>query len=135
MTQTIKPKLSDTGLAQQGLQAFIRPQISTGITLPTLERGSAIAQAIFEVLEHFARGEAVQVVSVEQDLTTQQAADWLQVSRPHLVKLLESGQIPFYKVGNQRRVRFADLKSFHYHARETALDKLSQLQQAMEDKS
>jgi excisionase family DNA binding protein len=131
MTQTIKPKPSDTGLAQKGLQAFIHPQISTGITLPNLEPNSAIAHAIFEVLEHFARGEAIQVVSVAQDLTTQQAADWLHVSRPHLVKLLEVGQIPFYKVGNQRRVRFADLKAFHYHAREVALDELSQLQQAM----
>jgi excisionase family DNA binding protein len=129
MTQVIKPKTSDANQAQQGLQAFTRAQ--KHITLPNLEPNSAIAHAIQEVLQHFARGEAIQVIPVFEDMTTQQAADWLHISRPHLVKLLERGQIPFHKVGNQRRVRFADVQAFQRQARENALDELSQVQQEM----
>jgi excisionase family DNA binding protein len=129
MTQTIKPKSSDANQAQQGLQAFTQPQ--KHIVLPDLEPNSAIANAIQEVFQHFARGEAIQVIPVFEDMTTQQAADWLHVSRPHLVKMLEQGQMPFYKVGNQRRIRFVDLQAFQRQARESALDELSQLQQEM----
>ena len=120
MTQIIKPKPSDANQAQQGLHAIAHPQTKDAITLPDLEPNSAIANAIQEVFEHFARGEAIQVIPVLEDLTTQEAADWLQVSRPHLVKLLEQGLIPFRKVGNQRRVRFNDLKAFQRQSREHA---------------
>jgi excisionase family DNA binding protein len=129
MTQVIKPKSSDADQAQQGLQAFTQAQKQ--ITLPNLEPNSAIANAIQKIFQHFARGEAIQVIPVFADMTTQEAANWLQVSRPHLVKLLEQGLIPFYKVGNQRRMRFADLKAFQRQARENALDELSQVQQEM----
>jgi excisionase family DNA binding protein len=129
MTQVIKPKSSDADQAQQGLQAFMQPQKQ--ITLPNLEPNSAIANAIQEIFQHFARGESIQVIPVFADMTTQEAANWLQVSRPHLVKMLEQGQIPFYKVGNQRRIHFMDLQAFRRQAREDALDELSQLQQEM----
>jgi excisionase family DNA binding protein len=132
MTQIIKPQPSDADLALKALRAFKQPRgTNSTVTLPKLEANSAIGQAIQEVFEHFARGEAVQVSSADRELTTQEAADWLQVSRPHLVKLLELGLIPFYKVGNQRRVRFFDLKHFHKMQREAALNELSQLQQEM----
>ena len=127
MTQTFKPKPSDATLAQRSLQAFKSRQI----TLPKLEADSAIAHAIQDVLLHFARGEAIQVVSVSDELTTQQAADFLSISRPHFVKLLEQGLIPFYKVGNQRRVRFSHVQTYQRQLREAALEELSQLQQDM----
>lgn len=131
MTQIIKPKPSDANQAQLGLHAIAHPQTEHGITLPDLEPNSAIANAIQEVFQHFARGESIQVIPVLEDLTTQEAADWLQVSRPHLVKLLEQGLIPFRKVGNQRRVSFNDLKAFQRQSRENALNELSELQQEM----
>ncbi len=127
MTQTFKPKPSDASLAQRSLQAFKSHQIN----LPQLETDSAIAHAIQDVLLHFARGEAIQVVPVDDELTTQQAADFLSVSRPHLVKLLGQGLMPFYKVGNQRRVRFSDVQAYQRQLREGALNELSRLQQEM----
>ena len=57
-------------------------------------------------------GNAVKVVPIHAELTTQEAADMLNVSRPHLVKLLEGGALPFHKTGKHRRIRFADLMSF-----------------------
>ena len=57
-------------------------------------------------------GNAVQAVPVPEKLTTQEAANILNVSRPHMVKLLEEGQLPFHKTGRHRRVLFADLMKY-----------------------
>jgi 3,4-dihydroxy 2-butanone 4-phosphate synthase / GTP cyclohydrolase II len=67
---------------------------------------------LLEMLEQMARGNVVAITPVEADLTTQQAADLLGMSRPHLVKLLEAGVLPFRLVGSHRRVKLSDVTAY-----------------------
>ena len=86
------------------------------------------------VLGHFAAGRAVQVAAVETDLTTNEAAHLLGVSRPYLIKLLDQKQIPHHKVNRHRRVRLEDVMAYrdrqHAERRET-LDELHRVSEEL----
>ena len=96
-----------TRLQAQRIQIFDEKNRPHQAELPT----SAL-RLLLEILSELAHGNAVKVVPVHAELTTQEAADMLNVSRPHLVKLLEAGALPFHKTGKHRRVRLADLTLF-----------------------
>jgi len=77
------------------------------VTLP-----EAIVDILFHVAENLSKGRAVALVAFDSQLSTQQAARFLGVSRPHLVKLLERGEIDYTKVGAHRRIKFEDVVRF-----------------------
>lgn len=79
------------------------------------------------MLSQIAQGNAVTLLPIPAELTTQEAANLLNVSRPHLVKLLEAGEIPFHKVGTHRRVRFEDLMRYKEHINQKRMEALDEL--------
>jgi excisionase family DNA binding protein len=69
-------------------------------------------QGFLRVLELLASGHGVRIDPMDEELTTEEAARLVGVSRPHLVGLLEKGEIPFRKVGSRRRIRASDLAAY-----------------------
>ncbi|MGO4762582.1 helix-turn-helix domain-containing protein [Cupriavidus sp. 2KB_3] len=104
-----------TRVETQRIQIFDENNEAHQIELPT----SAL-RLLLDILAELANGNAVKIVPVHAELTTQEAADILNVSRPHLVKLLEDGVLPFHRTGKHRRVRFADLMAYKAVRAETS---------------
>lgn len=87
----------------------------------------AMSDLFPELLRYIGSGDAVTLLPIQQMLTTQQAADLLNVSRPYLIKLIERGDIPHAMVGRHRRLKAEDVfayKSARDRARAEALDEL-----------
>lgn len=80
-----------------------------------------------DVLVHLSEGRTVLVMPADAELTTQQAADMLNVSRPHLVKLLADGVLPFHMAGSHRRVTLRDLLAYKTKRAEAAASALDEL--------
>ncbi|WP_299534600.1 helix-turn-helix domain-containing protein [uncultured Herbaspirillum sp.] len=100
---------------------------------PLLKLPPKVLQLFANMLGSLAQGKAVALMPKELDVTTQQAAHFLNVSRPYLVSLLEQGKIPFHKVGTHRRIRFADVLEYKEHRSKNAKEKLKGLlEQAQE---
>src|ERR1700690_277228 len=76
---------------------------------PAIELPDTISDLLLRILEGMQDGKAISIVPVMQDLTPQQAAGMLGVSRPFFVKILESGKLPFHLTGTHRRVYLKDL--------------------------
>ena len=103
-------------------------QVSDANGRVAIELPASLGVFLLDALEGMASGSSVAVIRKDTELTTQQAADLLNVSRPFLVGLLESGAIPFHKVGTHRRVRSDAVlryKNTTDAARRRALDELA----------
>ncbi len=82
-------------------------------------------QLIYTVLEAMAEQTPLSLIPHEAELTTQQAADYLNVSRPYLIKKLEGDEIPYRKIGSHRRIKFSDLLEYEAQTKAKRLKALA----------
>jgi len=118
-------------LAQPGKSLKVVPQ--NGSDAETLEIPASAVPVIQAVLKAMAQGDAVAVVPTHAELTTQQAADLLGVSRPFLIKVLKEGRLPHRKVGMHRRIMFKDLLEYKRSMQEKRRETLDKLVAESED--
>jgi len=144
-TEPIAPSATDALLARESARR-LAPQLAKAngsIQLRVVERDGATEtvtipatafRLLVAILAEMASGNAVRLIPHHAELTTQEAADLLNVSRPYLVRLLDEGRIAFHRVGTHRRVLFKDVMAYraeNRRARRAALDELTRLDQEL----
>ncbi len=95
---------------------------SESIPLPV-----SLIRLLQDILTNMAQGNAITLIPTHAELTTQQAADLLNVSRPFLIQLIDTDQLPHRMVGTHRRVLFADLMEYKRRNVEARLKTLAEL--------
>lgn len=141
MSQThldpVVPSAQDALLAKEAQRALAKNEMpqgtlhvqisAAGQEVTTLDLPPVVTQLLVDILKETAAGKAVSLVSVEREITTQQAATLLNVSRPYLVGLVEKGELPARMVGNQRRLPLQDVLAYKAATRakrKAALDQI-----------
>ena len=138
-TGPVQPSAEDTRIARCAAEKLARAGSRDAARLHLGDSGyidlpASAVSILADVLEHFAEGRAVVLATREFEVSTQRAADILNVSRPYLVELLETGKIPFRRVGTHRRVRLDDVLAYQTEMRARtarALDELTALSEEM----
>ncbi len=93
-------------------------KLNTSVKIKIQENGDFITipkkalTLLTAILQNMAEGKTISIVTSNPEISTQQAADMLNISRPHLVKLLEAKNIPFKKVGSHRRILLEDIQNY-----------------------
>ena len=100
------------------------------ITLP-----DSILRLVYEALVSAATGKRLRLVEEDEEVSPEKAAEFLQVSRPYLVRLLDNGEIPFHYVGTHRRVTMSDLIEYKHKRKirsKEALQRMVEVSEEME---
>jgi excisionase family DNA binding protein len=108
----------------------LRADSKSGVKIKIQETGEFITipkkaiSLLITILSNMSEGKSITIIPTDSEVSTQQAADMLNVSRPHLVKLLEKNAIPFKKVGSHRRILLRDLITYEKSLQKTREEKL-----------
>jgi len=142
--EPIVPTTEDAALAKTARQALASHQdqfmglhvqiVQKRKTRERLLLPPSAVPLLFAILDEMSVGNAVTLIPAHAELTTQEAADVLNVSHPFLVHLLDEQKIPYRKVGTHRRILFADLMRYKHQIdadRRATLDQLTQEAQAL----
>lgn len=129
--------MSSYSALEETLKQFQSHSPSTEIeiheTKQRIELPTSALLLLAKILKLMSKGKPISIVPFATEFTTQSAADFLGCSRPHVVKLLESGEIPFTTVGRHRRVLFEDLKSYKTKMKEQQEQRIIEMMQADEE--
>jgi excisionase family DNA binding protein len=124
-------------LCSQELAAILETKLdaqSLSLTSPSgksrqVEIPVSALRLMVNILTELGEGNSVKLVPIHAELTTQEAADLLNVSRPTLIKLLDDGEIYCHRTGNRRKVRFTDLRQYQEKLEQQRLQTLGELSQ------
>ncbi len=138
LRQPILPSETEISQAQASLKLLKKDRLDThfaigspsGLKVPLSE---AAFDLLLNVLTEMSLGNAVLVVPINAELTTQEAADLLNVSRPYLVRLLEQNNIPFHMVGRHRRIMFKDLMEFRKQSKKSRFEAMKKITELDEE--
>lgn len=114
--------VSSIGLLQNDLPVIEIAETGRKIRIPV-----SVLRLLIQILKEISQGNPVTVVPEATEITTQAASEVLGCSRPHVVRLLEEGKIPYTKVGKHRRIRYDDLMSFKKKMKVSQKKKLQDL--------
>lgn len=113
--------------------AIIEDGVERAGSSPILRLPPKVLRLFADLLGSLSQGKAVTLMPKDLDVTTQEAAMFLNVSRPYLIRLLNEGKIPFHKVGTHRRIRFEDMVRYKEERQKASQDALRKLtEQAQE---
>ena len=102
-------------------------------TKEKLQIPSRALELLNEILKAMSQGNPISIVPVATEVTTQKAAEILGCSRPHLVKLLENGELDFIKVGRHRRIKFEDVVTYKQKMKTEQKSRLIQMMNSDEE--
>jgi len=121
-------EISRTLEAQRADEKPMRIQVAeAGREVITLDLPPTAARLLMDMLKEMGAGNAVTLVPIEAEITTQQAADLLNVSRPYVISLIEKGVLPARLVGNQRRLSLKDVLAYRAEGKAKAYAALKEI--------
>ena len=109
------------------------PEIEIEETEEKIRIPVSALKLLARILKEISQGNPISIVPIATEITTQAAAELLGCSRPHVVKLLEEGKIPFTKVGKHRRIRYEDLAAYKKEMKSIQRRRIQELMELDED--
>ncbi len=109
------------------------PEIEIEETEEKIRIPISALRLLAKILKEISRGNPISIVPIATEMTTQAAAELLGCSRPHIVRLLEEGKIPYTKVGKHRRIRYEDVVNFRKEMKARQRSKIQELMQLDEE--
>ncbi|MCB9317539.1 MAG: helix-turn-helix domain-containing protein [Lewinellaceae bacterium] len=137
-----KPSKAEQKVAMESYEALAEvlerlhtenPEIEIEETKEKIRVPVKFLKLLAQILKETSQGRPISIVPIATEMTTQAAADLLGCSRPHLVKLLEAGEINHVKIGKHRRVKFEDVLAYKKRMKEQQQELLIKIMNADEE--